>query len=63
MADPSLTSSSRALGGSISEDGHGFFGLNNKTIAKLIQDLPSADKCPTYIWKQATLSHHHLRRY
>ncbi|SAL95842.1 hypothetical protein [Absidia glauca] len=52
----------RAFGESISEDGHDFFGLSNKTIAKLIEDLPSADKCPTHIWKKATLYHHHSSR-
>ncbi|KAI8339441.1 hypothetical protein BC941DRAFT_420485 [Chlamydoabsidia padenii] len=31
--------------------GPDFFGLRKNTIAKMIQDLPNADKCKNYIWQ------------
>lgn len=31
--------------------GPDFFGLRKNTIAKMIQDLPDADKCKNYIWQ------------
>ncbi|KAI9300017.1 F/Y-rich N-terminus-domain-containing protein [Cunninghamella echinulata] len=31
--------------------GPDFFGLRKNTIAKMIQDLPNADKCNNYIWQ------------
>ncbi|OAD76382.1 hypothetical protein PHYBLDRAFT_59918 [Phycomyces blakesleeanus NRRL 1555(-)] len=31
--------------------GPDFFGLRKNTIAKMIQDLPNADKCQNYIWQ------------
>ncbi|GAB5593091.1 hypothetical protein Unana1_07991 [Umbelopsis nana] len=31
--------------------GPDFFGLRKNTIAKMIQDLPNADKCTNYIWQ------------
>ncbi|KAI9314748.1 hypothetical protein BX666DRAFT_1963106 [Dichotomocladium elegans] len=31
--------------------GPDFFGLRKNTIAKMIQDLPNADKCHNYIWQ------------
>ncbi|KAI9283155.1 F/Y-rich N-terminus-domain-containing protein [Sporodiniella umbellata] len=38
--------------------GPDFFGLRKNTIAKMIQDLPNADKCKNYIWQNfEALSH------
>ncbi|KAH8557103.1 F/Y rich C-terminus-domain-containing protein, partial [Umbelopsis sp. PMI_123] len=31
--------------------GPDFFGLRKNTIAKMIQDLPNADKCRNYVWQ------------
>ena len=31
--------------------GPDFFGLRKNTIAKMIQDLPTANKCQNYIWQ------------
>ncbi|KAF7732020.1 hypothetical protein EC973_007125 [Apophysomyces ossiformis] len=31
--------------------GPDFFGLRKNTIAKMIQDLPNANKCKNYIWQ------------
>jgi hypothetical protein len=31
--------------------GPDFFGLRKNTIAKMIQDLPHAEKCKNYIWQ------------
>lgn len=31
--------------------GPDFFGLRKNTIAKMIQDLPNAEKCKNYIWQ------------
>ncbi|KAI8142704.1 hypothetical protein BJV82DRAFT_135533 [Fennellomyces sp. T-0311] len=31
--------------------GPDFFGLRKNTIAKMIQDLPNADKCSQYVWQ------------
>ncbi|ORY95004.1 F/Y-rich N-terminus-domain-containing protein [Syncephalastrum racemosum] len=31
--------------------GPDFFGLRKNTIAKMIQDLPNADRCKNYIWQ------------
>lgn len=31
--------------------GPDFFGLRKNTIAKMIQDLPNADKCKNYVWQ------------
>jgi F/Y rich C-terminus len=31
--------------------GPDFFGLRKNTIAKMIQDLPNAEKCTNYIWQ------------
>ncbi|KAI8089357.1 F/Y-rich N-terminus-domain-containing protein [Halteromyces radiatus] len=36
--------------------GPDFFGLRKNTIAKMIQDLPNADKCSNYIWQQFSVA-------
>ncbi|KAF9084794.1 hypothetical protein BGX29_002344, partial [Mortierella sp. GBA35] len=35
-----------------SASGPDYFGFSNATIAKMIQDLPNADKCSTYVMQQ-----------
>ncbi|KAI9281871.1 F/Y-rich N-terminus-domain-containing protein [Sporodiniella umbellata] len=38
--------------------GPDFFGLRKNTIAKMIQDLPNADKCKNYIWQSFEAMNH-----
>ncbi|ORY04894.1 hypothetical protein K493DRAFT_253090, partial [Basidiobolus meristosporus CBS 931.73] len=35
-----------------SASGPDYFGFSHPTIAKMIQDMPNADKCQQYIWQQ-----------
>jgi len=35
-----------------SASGPDYFGFTSSTIAKLIQDLPNADKCKNYRWQK-----------
>jgi hypothetical protein len=56
MARADRVSHTRAFAVRNMEYGHNpvgpdFFGLRKNTIAKMIQDLPNADKCTNYIWQ------------
>ncbi|KAI9098599.1 F/Y-rich N-terminus-domain-containing protein [Phlyctochytrium arcticum] len=35
-----------------SASGPDYFGFSHPTVAKLIQDLPNADKCESYVWQK-----------
>jgi len=36
----------------LSASGPDYYGLTHPTIAKMIQDLPNADKCRNYVWQE-----------
>ncbi|CAM0136683.1 hypothetical protein VKS41_003491 [Umbelopsis sp. WA50703] len=42
----------RNRGHSNSASGPDYYGLTHPTIAKMIQDLPNADKCRNYVWQE-----------
>jgi len=39
-----------------SASGPDYFGFTSSTIAKLIQDLPNADKCKNYRWQKVIIN-------